>query len=158
MMYGMTPSEPSLERVTIRDASLADAGAIASLLTELGYPVGAADAARRLERGHERVVVAVREGEVVGLLSIWMALPLTRSLPVARITALVVSPAARRHGAGRALMSRAAELAGEAGCEGIELTSGERPERAAAHRFYESLGYRVTSRRYWLPLRPDAGH
>lgn len=129
---------------------------MASLLTELGYPVGMADAARRLERDTERVVVAEQDGQVVGLLSIWMELPLARSLPIARITALVVRESARRQGAGRALMSRAAELATEAGCEGIELTSGDRPERAAAHRFYASLGYRVTSRRYWLPLRAGA--
>jgi GNAT superfamily N-acetyltransferase len=49
-------------------------------------------------------------------------------------------------------MKRAVEWARNAGCEGIELTSGMRPEREAAHRFYEDLGFQKTSYRFWRPI------
>jgi GNAT superfamily N-acetyltransferase len=131
--------------VTIRDATAADAADVAALLGELGYPTTAGEAAERLRRPGARVVVAESAGRVVGLAALAVGSQLHHAAPVARITALVVSETARGHGAGRRLMARAEELARDAGCDDIELTSGIRPEREAAHRFYEALGYERTS-------------
>jgi hypothetical protein len=50
----------------------------------------------------------------------------------------------------KAVLQRAREL----GCEGVELTSGLRPEREAAHAFNLGFGFERTSYRYWLPLDP----
>lgn len=125
---------------------------MAELLGELGYPTAPEEAAERLGRGGERVLVAEVGGRPVGLLALTVGWQLPHAGPVARITALVVLPAARGRGAARTLLDRAAALAAEAGCEGVELTSALRPEREAAHRLYESAGYRRTSHRFWLPL------
>jgi GNAT superfamily N-acetyltransferase len=141
--------------VRVRDATAADAATVAALLGELGYPTTAGAVATRLRRPGERVLLAESNGGAVGLVSMTVGSLLQYAGPVARVTALVVSEPARGLGAGRRLMARAEELAREAGCEGIELTSGIRPEREGAHRFYEALGYERTSYRFWRPL--DAG-
>ena len=127
---------------------------MAGLLGELGYPVPPELARGRLGRPGERVLLAELDGEPVGLLSLAVLHHVTHARPLARVVAMVVRARARRGGVGRALMERAETLARAAGCEGVELTSANSPEREAAHRFYEALGYRVTSRRYWLPLDP----
>lgn len=52
---------------------------------------------------------------------------------------VVVDEGVRRLGAGRALVERAVELAGEAGATTVDLTS--RPSRGAAHALYGELGF-----------------
>lgn len=136
----------------IREARLDDAREVGGLLTDLGYPVTAPEAAERLARGSETVFVAVIQGRLVGLLSIWSQLPIARARPVARITAMVVRSETRGRGIGATLMERAVQWARDAGCEGIELTSGMRAEREAAHRFYEARGFHRTSYRFWLSI------
>ncbi len=138
--------------VTVRDATPADAAAVAGLLGELGYPASPAEAAKRLQRPGERVLLAESDQLVVGLAALTIGPMLEHARPVARITALVVREPTRGRGVGRRLMARAEELARDAGCAGIELTSAMRPEREAAHRFYEILGYERTSYRFWRPL------
>ncbi|MGH3023146.1 MAG: hypothetical protein ACRDNI_05775 [Gaiellaceae bacterium] len=49
-------------------------------------------------------------------------------------------------------MAAVEERAREAGCRYLEVTSGERPEREAAHAFYASLGLEEVSRRYLKEL------
>lgn len=136
----------------VREATAADAAAVAELLDQLGYLMSVEEARRRLGRDGDRVLLAESMGDAVGLLALAVQLPIARARPLARITAMVVRDSKRRHGVGRRLMERAEELARAAGCEGIELTSGIRPERQDAHHFYESLGYERSSYRFWLPL------
>lgn len=136
----------------VREATEADGAAVAELLDQLGYPMSVDEARRRLGRDGDRVLLAESTGDAVGLLALAVQLPIARARPLARITAMVVRDSKRRHGVGRRLMERAEELARAAGCEGIELTSGIRPERQDAHHFYESLGYERSSYRFWLPL------
>ncbi len=138
--------------MTVRDAMTADAAAVAGLLGELGYPASPGEVATRLLRPGERVVLAESDQLAVGLAALTIGPMLQHARPVARVTALVVSEPARALGVGRRLMARAEELARDAGCAGIELTSAMRPERDAAHRFYEALGYERTSYRFWRPL------
>ena len=138
--------------VTVRDATTADAAAVVGLLGELGYPTPPGEAAKRMLRIGERVLLAESDGLVVGLASLTNGPMLEHARPVARVTALVVHAPARGLGVGRRLMARVEELARDAGCAGIELTSAIRPERDAAHRFYEMLGYERTSYRFWRTL------
>jgi ribosomal protein S18 acetylase RimI-like enzyme len=56
---------------------------------------------------------------------------------------VVVAAAARRAGVGRELMRAALDLARRAGCYKVQLLS--RADRAAAHAFYESAGFRPTA-------------
>lgn len=130
---------------------------MAELLTELGYPITGSEAAERLSRGAETVFVAVAGSRLLGLIAVSSQLPIAREGPVARVTAMVVRGEARHRGLGRMLMERAVEWATQAGCGGIELTSGLRPERERAHRFYERFGFQRTSYRFWLGLPPHGG-
>src|SRR5262245_43591373 len=141
--------------VLVREAQPSDAREVGELLAQLGYPVDRLEAAERLARGNETVFVADSGRRLVGLLSVWSQLPIARARPVARVTAMVVRSETRRRGIGTALMERAVQWTRDAGCEGIELTSGMRAERETAHRFYEALGFRRTAYRFWLPLAED---
>ena len=141
--------------IVLREAVPEDAQQVAELLTELGYPADASEAAKRLERATEAVFVAAEGPGLLGLVAIWRQLPISHSRPTARVTAMVVRSGARQRGIGRMLLERAVSWARRAGCEGVELTSGIRPERHDAHRFYESLGFQKTSYRFWLPLKPS---
>jgi GNAT superfamily N-acetyltransferase len=155
---GVPPAGGGAELIAVRDAAAGDAAAMAALLGELGYAVPTAAAAERLARPDERVLVAVMDGRVAGLVALTVGWQLPHEGPVARITALVVSAWARGRGVGGGLLARAEELAAAAGCEGVELTSALTPERADAHRLYESRGYERTSARFWRPLpapKPD---
>lgn len=136
----------------VREASGDDAADVAALVHELGYPLDEAAAVQRITLGTERVLVAEHDGELLGLATVATASILIYPHPVARLTALVVRASARRQGVGRRLVEETVELARQLGCEGLELTSGLRPERDDAHRFYEALGFARTSYRYWLPL------
>jgi GNAT superfamily N-acetyltransferase len=133
--------------LTVRDAVPDDAGAVAELLGALGYPVAVDEARGRLARGGERVLLAEADGRPAGLLALGIGSALQHARPLARVNALVVMPAARGLGIGRRLMARAEELARDAGCDAVELTTGIGPDRQAAHRFYEALGYERTSYR-----------
>ncbi|HXM58041.1 MAG TPA: GNAT family N-acetyltransferase [Candidatus Dormibacteraeota bacterium] len=125
---------------------------MAALLGELGYALPPPAAAARLARPGERVLVAVVDGRVAGLVALTVGWQLPHQGPMARITALVVGAWARGRGVGGALLARAEALAATEGCEGVELTSALMPERAAAHRLYEARGYERTSARFWRPL------
>jgi GNAT superfamily N-acetyltransferase len=142
--------------VAIHAADFVDAPQVAELLTELGYPTSATEAAERLARRADSILVADDGTRLLGLLAIWSQLPIARAKPVARITAMVVRSETRGQGVGKRLMEHAVKWARDAGCEGIELTSGLRTEREQAHEFYESLGFQKTSYRFWLSL--NASH
>jgi aminoglycoside 6'-N-acetyltransferase I len=141
--------------LTIREAKSADAGAIADLLTELGYPASAPEIPSRLDvvtSAPGRVFVAERSGRVVGVGSVTRMTLLHRAEPVALLSALVVRPEHRGQGVGRALVQASARQAASWGCTTLELTS--RDERAGAHRFYAGLGFESRSRKF---VRPVAG-
>jgi GNAT superfamily N-acetyltransferase len=136
----------------IRDAVPGDADDLADLLCQLGHPAEAGEVGERLRRLEERVLVAESGGRLMGLLTLTRHRFLSEAEPVARVTALVVRDSARGRGVGRLLMARAADIAATWGCDSVELTSGIRPERADAHRFYESLGFERTSYRFYRRL------
>lgn len=92
-----------------------------------------------LASGERRLLVA-REGEAligsVQLAPAWQPNQRHR----ADVTKLLVDPAARRRGTGRALMLRIEEIAREAGRWLLTLDTAE---GSAAHRLYESLGWQL---------------
>lgn len=136
----------------IRDARAEDADAVARLLAELGYPDDLACVAARVRAfaadPASRVLVAEEGGELVGLASLTVMPLLHEDGAWCRMSALVVGAGSRRHGVGRALVEAAEADARARGCRYAEVTSGERPDRRAAHRFYEALGYEQVSRRF----------
>ena len=138
----------------VRDASAADAPALAPLLAELGYPV-AADALasrmrRMLGRDDQRVFVAERDGATLGLLALHVFPVLAYDRDLAMIMALVVTENARGLGVGRALIERAEAVGKSLGASRLMVTTHVR--RADAHAFYERLGFEFTGRRYVRPI------
>lgn len=134
---------------TIRPATPDDAPALEILIRQLGYRENAADIGARLKAmigAGQLVLVAERNGAVVGCLSTSIMRVLHRPRPVGRISMMVVDEALRGKGIGTALV-RAAELRLKGqGCGLIEVTSNLK--RTEAHGFYERLGYERTSLRF----------
>jgi N-acetylglutamate synthase-like GNAT family acetyltransferase len=140
--------------VTFRRATQADMEAIASLLTELGYPSTAPDVVDRVQRSlhseTSQLLLAQSEDDVIGLISVELVPYFPNGSTVCRVTALVVAGQHRGRGVGEKLLACATDFAREHGCTGIELTSAH--HRLDAHRFYERLGFSKTSLRFFRPL------
>jgi GNAT superfamily N-acetyltransferase len=140
----------------VRDAALADAEALSPLLADLGYPASPAIVRQRLiallhDDPTARVLVAVRGEAIIGFATLHATPVLHRPTPVARVTALVVSPSAQGSGAGRALMAAAERHFMETGYGRVEVTSG--PTHAPAHDFYRHIGYQDQGIRLARELR-----
>ena len=95
----------------LRIAVVADADDVAHLLSDLGYPCEIDDAAERIHAiaGNDRqaLVVARRDGAVVGLMALDFMYYLPLGTTTCRVTALVVTPTAQGLGIGRALLKEA---------------------------------------------------
>lgn len=133
------------EGIVVRLATAGDAGRLAVLADQLGYPTLPEDVERRLNHlqqaaGHAVYVAELGDGSVAG----WIHLRLHEDLldePLTEIGGLVVDEAYRSHGIGRRLMAHAEQWARERGCRGVYLRSNV--IRHNAHRFYLSLGFRL---------------
>ncbi|MEW6226023.1 MAG: GNAT family N-acetyltransferase [Chloroflexota bacterium] len=129
-------------QVTFRDATAADAGRIAALLTDEGYPAGTSDLEARIARFEPpaaRVIVADAGGEVVGFIAFAFVPRFENDGQFVRIIAIVVDAGVRERGVGRMLFGEAERIGAEAGAAFFEITAGHhRPE---ARQLYESLGY-----------------
>jgi N-acetylglutamate synthase-like GNAT family acetyltransferase len=135
--------------LTIRDAEPRDAEAIAGLLAQLGYPTEAASVDARLERLQivgDRVVVAERDGEVVGLAQLHVSPTLEYERPAAKLAALAVDVSHRGEGVGRALVEAMEAEARARRCELLFVTTAER--REDAHEFYRRVGLEETGKRF----------
>ncbi len=135
--------------IGIREARLTDSFAVARLLGQLGYDAGAADIgarlARVLARADHRFVVADTGGTVVG----WLHASISEHIDAdacVLIEGLVVDRDHRGRGIGRLLLEQAEQWASENGCGLVRLRSTD--ARAAAHRFYEHLGYTHVKTQY----------
>ncbi len=128
--------------VTVRAAVASDAGRLASLLTDEGYPAGASDLAERIERfssQESRVLVAEAGGEVIGFIAFHLLPRFETAERFVRIVALVVDPGVRERGIGRLLMTEVEAAARAEGASFLEITAGH--HRPDARNLYESLGY-----------------
>lgn len=141
--------------VVVRDATIADAPALAPLLGELGYPAApdalASRMRRMLGRDDQRVLMAERDGATLGFLALHVFPVLAYDRDLAMIMALVVTESARGLGVGRALIDRAEAVGKSLGASRLMVTTHVR--RADAHAFYERLGFEFTGRRYVRPIR-----
>lgn len=140
-------SEPTPD---IRAATNADCAAVVALWTEAYFREGEGGRATPYaKRDFEKAMaagemfVAGPPGKALGV--VVMVAPGTPGMAVARdeeaeLCLLAVSSRARHRGIGRALVERCTHLVREKGWPAIALWS--RPYQTAAHRLYESLGYR----------------
>ena len=140
-------------KLRVRAAVPDDAGVLAPLLGQLGYPVNAAVLVKRMQRmlARDDEIILVAEGapparNTLGLLALHIFPVLAYDADVAMIMALVVADGARGLGVGRALIERSEAIARERGASRLLVTTHLR--RADAHAFYERLGFEHTGRRY----------
>ncbi|MBN2619723.1 GNAT family N-acetyltransferase [candidate division WOR-3 bacterium] len=137
-------------KIIVRDAEKNDAPAIGALLGDLGYPAMSEfvlEKIRKLgQRTYDRILVAEKNGQVAGVLSLHIMPLLHHRDNLCRISALVVAPDHRREYIGQRLMEMAEAYAKARKCFRIEVTSNEK--RADAHVFYASCGYQERSKRF----------
>lgn len=150
---------PGDEALPIREATEADLPALLALYGELGMDDGRVlplEAAQRIfarMRSYPdyRVYVAERAGRVVGTLALLIMDNLAHlGEPSGILEDMVVSDSERGRGVGGQLVRFAMERCREKGCYKLALTSNQ--HREAAHRFYESLGFRRHGFSYWVAL------
>jgi len=135
--------------IQVRDAEAGDAGALARLCGQLGYPSSPEAVLPRLERlvrSGARALVATSGGEVIGLATVHLRSTINHAAPLAQLTLLVVDEERRSQGVGRALVDEAEAWARAQGCRRIIVTTAL--NRTGAHAFYERIGYAHTGRRY----------
>lgn len=129
--------------VTVRPAGLEDAGAIARLSGELGYPTTSEQCAARLRTilgaaDHEVLVACTEDGAVVAWVHVFEALRV-ESEPFAEISGFVVAEACRGQGVGKRLLAAVEAWVAARGLTQLRVRS--RTERAAARAFYAGLGF-----------------
>jgi ribosomal protein S18 acetylase RimI-like enzyme len=142
--------------LTIRDAKLSDAPALAALMCELGYETTSAEMNRRLKSissdPRYGTFVAEIDNEIRGMLGALTHASHERNDLSGKIIALVVSRKHRQSGVGRALIAAAEKDFASRNITRITLTA--RFEREEAHQFYEALGYLRTGFRFGKNLPP----
>lgn len=140
----------------LRRATEGDAEAIASLLTQLGYPATADEAGARIRAsegvGSREVTVAVKDGVVAGLAVGEIAATFHRPAPVGRLALLVTDERVRGQGVGTALVRWFEQWAQDRGARDASLTSALRREEA--HAFYRARGWEATGLRFVRKLGP----
>lgn len=134
----------------IRTATDADLPAMTALLAakDFDYPTNAALVRERfhaLLQAGDQILVAVLGSEVIGMVTLHRT-PFLHRRPDGRIVSLVIAEAHRGRGTGAQLVAAAETVLRAGGCGRVEVTSGDRRERA--HAFYLRAGYRLESKRF----------
>ena len=138
-----------MKGVTIRNATVGDAPAVADLAGQLGYPTTPEDAAARLgpimADGGQAFLVAETKGVVVG----WIHVHVTRlveAAPFAELGGFVVDEAHRGQGVGRVLMAAAEDWIREEGVAKLRIRT--RSDREGAHAFYAARGFNLVKQQH----------
>ncbi len=130
----------------VREATPEILASLARLLPQLNptLPVADMDRLERLISDPDVTLLVAREGdEIIGTTTV-----IVYTTPFwikARLDEVVVDAPARGTGVGEALVKAALEVGRERGAQVAELQSGRGPNRDAAHRLYERLGFQVRS-------------
>jgi GNAT superfamily N-acetyltransferase len=127
--------------LTTRIATSADAAAVLELLLELSpdlQGLGLESVAERIEDDRVCVVLAHLDDNPVAMATLTMLVNLPDGI-VGRVADVIVTEAARGHGAGKAVMLALHDEARRLRVNKLELSS--RATREAANRLYQSLGY-----------------
>ena len=129
---------------TLRAARPEDASRISVLLEQLGWAVTPDKVVAELSASPTtQVVVAESDGDVVGLIAVTTRRQFQRAGNLITIDTLVVDEAHRSQRIGERLVGVALEAAARCSAQVVEAVSHLR--RVDARRFYERLGFDVTS-------------
>ncbi|SRR6266852_6760637 len=129
---------------TVRAASDELQAALARLLPQLNPTLPVPDMHRlgRMLADPDVTLLVAKEGdEIVGTTTV-----IVYTTPFwikARLDEVVVDASARGKGVGEALVNAALDVGREKGAQVAELQSGRGPNRDAAHRLYERLGFNI---------------
>jgi GNAT superfamily N-acetyltransferase len=138
-----------MAEVIIRDAVYADLAELTALMTDLGYPTTLEEFKVRFENisAHPdyRTIVAVADGEMVGMAGLSKNIFYEMNGNYMRILAFVVKQSSRKLGIGKILIGASEEWAREHGLHTVVINSGNRAARDAAHAFYQKMGYAIKS-------------
>lgn len=137
-----------MPRLTIREASASDLPAVLALYRaaledeEILSPAAARRLFARMRSYPDYSLYVAREGRrVVGTFALLIMDNLGHAgTPSAIVEDVAVAPDRQGRGIGRRLMAFALARARRAGCYKLALSSNAK--RRAAHRFYESLGFK----------------
>jgi ribosomal protein S18 acetylase RimI-like enzyme len=144
--------------LTIRDAKLIDAPALAALMCELGYETSNVEMHSRLQtilsNASYSTIVAEVDDKLCGMIGTLTHASHEHNDPSGKIIALVVSRKHRQRGVGRALIAATERDFARRNVSRVTLTT--RFEREGAHQFYEALGYLRTGFRFGKNLPPSA--
>ena len=140
----MTEELSEGNEIRVRQVRMDDAGAVAGLSGQLGYPASTGETKRRLagiesDPAHAVYVAELSTGEVVGWVHVY-ACDFLVAERQAMVGGLVIDERFRNRGIGRLLMEKAEDWACQHGCQGISLRTNIK--RNDAHRFYKRIGYR----------------
>ena len=146
-----------------RDAALADLPDIVAMLADDHLGAGREDTSLPLDQGYldafaaidagpdQRLVVAVENGRPVGVLQLTFLPGLSRKGGWrGQIEGVRIVADRRSTGLGEQLVMWAVDQCRARGCYTAQLTTHE--SRAAAHRFYERLGFKPTHKGYKFDL------
>lgn len=128
----------------ITEASDEVLAALSRLLPQLNptLPVPDMERLRRMVADPAVTLLVARDGQaIVGTTTV-----IVYTTPFwikARLDEVVVDAAARGSGVGEALVRAALDVGRRDGVQVVELQSGRGPNRAAAHRLYERLGFKI---------------
>ncbi len=128
----------------VREATPEVLAALSRLLPQLNPSLPVPDMARleRLVADPDVTLLLAIDGEaIVGTTTV-----IVYTTPFwikARLDEVVVDAVARGKGVGEALVAEALAVGQERGAQVAELQSGRGPNREAAHRLYERLGFRI---------------
>ena len=129
---------------TVTEATPHVHAALARLLPQLNptLPIPDMERLKRLVADPDVVLLVALDGdEIVGTTTV-----IVYTTPFwikARLDEVVVDAGARGKGVGEALVKAALDIGRERGAQVAELQSGRGPNRAAAHRLYERLGFKI---------------
>jgi ribosomal protein S18 acetylase RimI-like enzyme len=148
--------------VTFRDARARDLSVIVAMLADDGLgpdrekpqsPELYSLAFGRMEGDvNNRVIVAEQDGRIVGCFQITFIQGLSRAgARRALVEGVRTSSEKRDQGIGEAMMRHAVELARDAGCALVQLTSDK--SRTRAHDFYVRLGFEQSHEGFKLDLK-----
>jgi N-acetylglutamate synthase-like GNAT family acetyltransferase len=136
-----------MKEIIIREAEIEDGEAIASLLTQLGYPTTKSDALEKItnyEQPTYKLLVALIENNTVGYIALHYYDTMHWQKPIGRITSFCVDEKYRNSGVGIALLKASEEYFSKKDCQKVEVSSNKR--RTETHQFYLNRGYQERSK------------